>query len=290
MNKSKFSQIIAGTMTWGIWGKNCNKKQMIELMNCCLENNITSFDHADIYGDYTTESAFGNAFNESKIDRNKIQLISKCGIQLESEKRKNSIKHYDYSTSYIINSVEQSLRNLRTEYLDLLLLHRPSPLMKVDEITEAVEKLKNDGKILDFGVSNFTPLQIDLIETKTKINFNQIEFSITNYEAMLNGSLDHMQINKITPMCWSPLGTVFKKDDEKSHQLKKIATSYSLKYDVPIDVIFLAWILKHPSGILPVCGTASHSRITALMKATTVEMELQDWFELWSASSGISAP
>ena len=217
-------------------------------------------------------------------------MISKCGIQLESESRKNSIKHYDYSTSHIIASVEQSLRNLRTEYLDLLLLHRPSPLMEADEIGEAVVKLKNDGKILDFGVSNFTPKQSDLIETQIKINFNQIEFSITNHEAMLNGSLDHMKINNITPMCWSPLGTVFKKDEEKSHRLKKLATSYSLKYDVPIDVVFLAWILKHPSAILPVCGTSTQSRIKDLMKATTVDMELQDWFELWSVSSGNPAP
>jgi predicted oxidoreductase len=290
MNKTPFSKIIAGTMTWGVWGKDCNRTQMIELINCCLENKITSFDHADIYGDYTTEKAFGNAFSESKIDRNKIQLISKCGIQMHSENRKNTIKHYDYSASYIIYSVEQSLRNLQTDYLDLLLLHRPSPLMKADEIAEAIEKLKSDGKILDFGVSNFTPQQTDLIGSKTKINFNQIEFSITHFEAMLNGSLDHMQMHKITPMCWSPLGTVFKKDDEQSQQLKKIATNFSLKYDVPIDVILLAWILKHPSGILPVCGTADQSRIANLMRAVAVEMELQDWFALWSASTGVPVP
>ncbi len=290
MNKTPFSKIIAGTMTWGVWGKDCNSKQMIELMNCCLENNITTFDHADIYGDYTTEMAFGNAFSESKIDRNKIQLISKCGIQMQSENRKNSIKHYDYSTSYIIWSVEQSLKNLQTDYLDLLLLHRPSPLMKADEIAEAIGKLKHDGKIIDFGVSNFTPLQTDLIETKTKINYNQIEFSITHFEAMLNGSLDHMQTHKIIPMCWSPLGTVFKKENERSQRLKKITTNFSLKYNVTADVILLAWILKHPSGILPVCGTADQSRIANLMKATTVEMELQDWFALWSESSGVPVP
>ena len=290
MNITPFSNIIAGTMTWGVWGKNCNTKQMIELMTCCLENNITTFDHADIYGDYTTETAFGKAFSESKIDRSKIQLISKCGIQMESEKRKNAIKHYDYSTSYIIRAVEESLRNLKTDYLDLLLLHRPSPLMKTDEIAEAIEKLKHDGKILDFGVSNFTPLQTDLIETKTKINYNQIRFSITRFEAMLDGSLDHMQAHNIKPMCWSPLGSVFKKEDEQANRLKKMATNFSLKYNVPVDVILLAWILKHPSGILPVCGTADQSRIANLMKATTVDMELQDWFALWSESASIPVP
>ena len=130
MGQTPFSKIIAGTMTWGIWGKNLDKNQMIELMNHCLETGITTFDHADIYGGYTTEAAFGNAFGESRIDRKKIQLISKCGIQLVSENRSVKIKHYDYSKSHIIRSAEQSLKNLKTDYLDLLLLHRPSPLMQ----------------------------------------------------------------------------------------------------------------------------------------------------------------
>ncbi|MFP3597849.1 aldo/keto reductase family oxidoreductase [Chryseobacterium sp. SIMBA_029] len=290
MNTIPFSKIIAGTMTWGVWGKNCNTQQMIELMHCCVENTITTFDHADIYGDYTTEAAFGKAFNESTIDRNSIQLISKCGIQMESDKRNNSVKHYDYSTSYIIESVEQSLRNLQTDYLDLLLLHRPSPLMRADEIAEAIGKLKQDGKILDFGVSNFTPLQTDLIETKIKINYNQISFSITDFEAMINGSLDHMQAHHIKPMCWSPLGIVFKQDDDQTQRLKKMLANFSAKYEVPADIILLAWILKHPAGILPVCGTADPSRLANLMKATTINIELQDWFALWSESAGVPVP
>lgn len=277
-------------MTWGVWGKNCTTSQMIELMNTCLENGITSFDHADIYGGYTTEEAFGKAFGESQINRNQIQLISKCGIQMISEKRSNSIKHYEYSKAYIIASAEQSLKNLQTDYLDLLLLHRPSPLMQPDEIAEAVEKLKIEGKILDFGVSNFTPSQSNLIETKTKINYNQIEFSITHLEPMLDGSLDHMQANRITPMCWSPLGTVFRNDNEQSQRILKVTNELAAKYDVPNDIILLAWILKHPAGILPVCGTSDKNRLTQLMNATTIEMELQDWFMLWTASTGNNVP
>lgn len=290
MNSIPFSNIIAGTMTWGVWGKDCSTLQMVELINCCLENEITTFDHADIYGDYTTEEAFGKALKESNVDREKIQLISKCGIQIQSEMRKNAVKHYDYSKSYIIWSVEESLKNLQTDYLDLLLLHRPSPLMKADEIAEAIEKLKNQGKINDFGVSNFSPLQTDLIETRTKISYNQIKFSITDFDAMLDGSLNHMQIHKIKPMCWSPLGSVFKNDNEQSRRLKKMAQDFSFKYGVPVDVILLAWILKHPSGILPVCGTADRSRIANLMKAATLEMDLQDWFLLWSESAGVAVP
>ena len=290
MGQTPFSKIIAGTMTWGIWGKNLDKNQMIELMNHCLETGITTFDHADIYGGYTTEADFGNAFGESRIDRKKIQLISKCGIQLVSENRSVKIKHYDYSKSHIISSAEQSLKNLKTDYLDLLLLHRPSPLIQADEIAEAIEKLKTEGKILEFGVSNFTPSQTDLIQAKTEIKYNQIEFSVTHFDAMLNGSLDHMQTNGIQPMCWSPLGTVFKKDDEKSIRIKKLAKRLSTKYNVEMDVLLLAWILKHPSGILPVFGTADKTRIAKLMMATTIEMELEDWFAFWTESAGKEVP
>ena len=286
MSKIPFSKIIAGTMTWGIWGRNCSTEEMTALMDLCLESGISTFDHADIYGGYTTEAAFGKAFSESKINRSDIQLISKCGIQMISENRNNTIKHYSYSKDYIIASAEQSLKNLQTDYLDLLLLHRPSPLMQADEIAEAVEKLKITGKILDFGVSNFSPSQCNLIETKTKINYNQIEFSITNLEPMLDGSLDHMQTNRITPMCWSPLGTVFRKDDEQSQRIQKTANELASKYEVSNDVILLSWILKHPAGILPVCGTADKNRLSKLMQATTFEMELEDWFSLWAASTG----
>ncbi len=290
MINTPFSKIIAGTMTWGDWGKNYNTKQMIDLMNCCLENEITTFDHADIYGNYTTESRFGKALSESKIDRSTIQIISKCGIQLLSEKRGNFIKHYNYSGAYIIWSVEQSLKNLETDYLDLLLLHRPSPLMNADEIAEAVEKLKHDGKILDFGVSNFTPFQSDLIETKVKINYNQIKFSVTHFEAMLDGSLEHMHTHSIKPMSWSPLGSVFKANDEQALRVRHLATTFSVKYEVSVEAILLAWILKHPAGILPVFGTADQARISNLMKATTVELELQDWFALWTESAGVPVP
>ena len=128
-NKKPYSRIIAGTMTWGSWGKNFTRQGMTELMLYCLEENITTFDHADIYGGYSTEAAFGNAFAESGIDRNDIQIISKCGIQMIDDSRSTIVKHYDYSQKYIVWSAEQSLKKLKTDYLDLFLLHRPSPLM-----------------------------------------------------------------------------------------------------------------------------------------------------------------
>ena len=286
MNNNYFSPLIAGTMKWGLWGKNYNSAEMQTVINCCLENNIISFDHADIYGDYTTEAAFGKAFNEMNLDRQKVQFISKCGIQLLGGLRKNIIKHYDYSAAYIIKSVEESLRNLKTEYLDLFLLHRPSPLMHADEIAEAINKLKNDGKILSFGLSNFSASQTALINQKIKVEYNQIEFSITHLDALQNGSFDYMQINNIRPMCWSPLGSVFTKTNEQTEAIKKVISELSLKYNAPTDVILLAFILKHPGNILPVFGTADPKRIGQLMTATKINLELTDWFYLLAAGMG----
>jgi len=282
---SKLSEIIAGTMNWGVWDKKLNTKEMIHLINICIENKITTFDHADIYGGYTTEAQFGKAFGESKISREKLQLISKCGIQ-HTEGRNNKIKHYDYSKEYIIWSVENSLKNLQTDYLDVLLLHRPSPLMVADEIADAVEKLKSDGKIIDFGLSNFTTSQTELIRSKTEVSYNQIQFSATHYEAMLDGSLDYMQTHDIRPMSWNPLGTVFREDIEQTRRLKKLLVQLVEKYGVGSDTILLSWVLKHPSKVIPVAGTVNIARIQALMKAVELPLDNLDWFAIWTESMG----
>ncbi len=273
-------------MNWGVWDKNLSVKEMNYLINICLENKITSFDHADIYGGYTTEEEFGIAFSESKIERGNIQLISKCGIQMVSENRKSKIKHYNYSKEHIIWSAENSLKNLQTDYLDVFLLHRPSPLMESDEIAEAVLKLKSDGKILDFGLSNFTSSQTDLIRKNSDVSYNQIQFSATQLEPMLDGSLDYMQLHNIQPMSWKPLGTVFKEDSEKTRRLKKLFAQLVTKYGVGSDTLLLAWIIRHPSKVLPVAGTVNIARIQQLMKATTIELSLEDWFAIWTESMG----
>ena len=284
-----FSRLIAGTMTWGIWGKNYNTNQMIELLNCCLESNITTFDHADIYGSYTTEAGFGKAFSESQIKREKIQLISKCGIE-HTEGRNNKIKHYNYSKNYLIWSVENSLKNLQTDYLDLLLLHRPSPLMQADEIAEAIEKLKKEGKIKAFGVSNFSPMQTELINQKTKVEYNQIQFSATHLEPMLDGSLDYIQLHNIKPMSWNPLGSIFKENNEKTIRLHTLLDQLEIKYNVTKDVLLLSWIMKHPSGVLPVIGTTNSERIKNSTKAISTTLELEDWFAIWTESIGHKVP
>ena len=290
MSKTTLSPIIAGAMNWGIWDKNLSTKEMDNIIHLCLENKITTFDHADIYGDYTTETDFGKALVSSKIDRTKIQLISKCGIQMVTKNRNNSIKHYEYSKDYIIWSVENSLKNLATDYLDVLLLHRPSPLMQADEIAEAVTQLKADGKIVDFGLSNFTASQTELIRQKTEIGFNQIQFSATHHEAMLDGSLDYMQTNGIRPMSWNPLGSVFREDNEQTRRMKKLLAQLVAKYGVGSDTILLSWILQHPAQVIPIAGTVNVARIQALMKATELPLEKEDWFAIWSESMGKNVP
>ena len=290
MSKTTLSPIIAGAMNWGIWDKNLNTKEMDNIIHLCLENKITTFDHADIYGDYTTEIDFGKALVSSKIDRTKIQLISKCGIQMVTKNRNNSIKHYEYSKDYIIWSVENSLKNLATDYLDVLLLHRPSPLMQADEIAEAVTQLQADGKIVDFGLSNFTASQTELIRQKTEVSFNQIQFSATHHEAMLDGSLDYMQTNGIRPMSWNPLGSVFREDNEQTRRMKKLLAQLVAKYGVGSDTILLSWILQHPAQVIPIAGTVNVARIQALMKATELPLEKEDWFAIWSGSMGKNVP
>lgn len=277
-------------MNWGVWDKNLTSTEMENLIHVCFENKITTFDHADIYGGYTTEVQFGTALSKSIIKREQLQLISKCGIQMLSNQRNTTIKHYDYSKDYIVWSVENSLKNLKTDYLDVLLLHRPSPLMQSDEIAEAINKLKTEGKIIDFGVSNFTSTQTELIRQRTAVDFNQIQFSATNYQPMLDGSLDYMQIHQIRPMSWNPLGSVFRQENMQTFRLRKLLAVLVSKYEVGADTILLTWILKHPARIIPIAGTVNVARIQSLTKAVELSLEKEDWFAIWTESMGNKVP
>lgn len=277
-------------MTWGVWGKKFSTKEMNDLIHFCLEQGMTTFDHADIYGGYTTETDFGNALSESKIPRETIQLISKCGIQYACENRTNKIKHYNYSKDYIIWSAETSLKNLKTEYLDLLLLHRPSPLMHPDEISEAISHLKKQGKIKDFGVSNFTTSQVEMISKVQEVIVNQIEFSLTHLQPMYDGSLDQMITKNITPMAWSPMGSVYKEDNEQVQRIKVQLNELAETYNATPDQLVLAWILKHPSRIHPVIGTTTKERIKDASKAVQIDMDIEDWFIMLATNQGHKVP
>ena len=278
-----YSKLIAGTMLWGSWGKEMTKAKRIELIETAYDVGISSFDHADIYGNYTTENDFGNAFSESGLSRDNVQFISKCGIAMVCENKPYKTKHYNYSSNYIIDSVHNSLRNLKTEYLDLLLLHRPSPLLYPEEVAKAINFLLDSGKILSFGVSNFTSSQIDLLANYIPIHVNQIEISITSNEPMFNGQLNYCQRKHVLPMSWSPLGILKNPQSQWPSKLQYAIFKLVEKYDCGFASIALAWLLKHPAKIHPVLGTTNPNRLIEAQQALQIQLNEEDWFFLLEA-------
>jgi predicted oxidoreductase len=162
--------------------------------------------------------------------------------------------------------------------------------MHSEEIADAVATLKKEGKIREFGLSNFTPIQTDLIQKHTKVDFNQIAFSATNYSPMLDGSLDHMQLHDIRPMAWNPLGSYFREVSDQTRRLTILLSDLAQKYNSIPETILLAWVLRHPADVIPVAGTVNVDRIRQLMKATEITLETEDWFAIWSESMGDKVP
>jgi predicted oxidoreductase len=280
---------IAGCMRWGKWGANFSTKEYRTMIEACLEQGISSFDHAAIYGDYTTEEEFGDALREDKTLRPQLKLITKCGIQLISENRPDyAIKTYNTSRLHIIESVENSLKNFGTDYLDVLLIHRPDFLLNPHELAETITYLKQQGKVLQFGVSNFLPTQLDVIESLVDINFNQVEVSIIHLQAFQNGTLDKCLQHGIQPMAWAPLGGGLFSDDThpRYRSIVAAATTLAEKYDTGINQILIAFLLKHPANILPVVGTTKLERLIQAKQAKQVNLTREDWYQLWIASTG----
>ncbi len=289
-----FSTIIAGTMRLGKWGVNFSTNQYREFIEQCMEIGITTFDHADIYGDYTTEGEFGDALAEISGQREKIQIITKCGIRRVCNQRPNhKVKSYDSSKKHIIQSVEQSLRELKTDYIDVLLLHRPDYLMDPDEIGEAVQILNEQDKIIDFGVSNFNTHQFDLLNPKVALCSNQIEISLQNHSALENGQVDQCHTYRLPVMAWSPLGggRIFGNDKTVQDEgILKVANPLLEKYNCGLDQLLLAWLLRHPTYILPVMGTSKIERLKSAIKASEIKMEAADWYALLQAAKGETIP
>ena len=280
---------IAGCMRWGVWGAGFTTEQYLQMIESCLQYGIHAFDHADIYGDYTTEKEFGKALKENLSLRQHLQLITKCGIQMMTPNKPNhSIKSYNTSKEHIILSVENSLQNFGTDYLDVLLIHRPDPLQDPSEIAEAVEQLKQQGKILAFGVSNYLPHQTDLLSAYTLVEYNQLEISIVHLAALSDGSLENCMKHKITPMAWAPLGGGIFTDDShpRFRSITVTATELAEKYNTGLNEILLAWLHTHPSGILPVIGTTKIERLLQAKAAASITLEREDWFKLLMASTG----
>lgn len=285
-----FSRIVAGVMSWGVWGADFSVKKTEKYINQCLELGISTFDHADIYGHYTTEKLFGDATKGSSSLREKMQLISKCGIKLTTPNRPDhAIKSYDTSKAHIIESVEKSLENLQTDYLDALLIHRPSPLMYPEEIAEAFEQLHEQGKVLHFGVSNFTASQLDLFSASIPLITNQIEVSLLERAPFTDGTLDKCLEKGIVPMAWSPMagGRLFSNEpNEQDLRIRKVAAPLQEKYNIGLDQLLTAWLMKHPTDIIPVLGSTKIERLKAATEALDIHLTREEWFSLLEAAEG----
>ncbi len=285
------SRFVTGVWRWA----ELSSSSICELIEKSIEVGITTFDHADIYGDYTCETLFGEAFANTSAQREQVQLVSKCGIRLLSKNRpENTLHCYDTSTAHIIASAERSLKNLRTDYLDVLLIHRPSPLMDADAIAEAFTQLEDTGKVRYFGVSNFTPAQFTLLQSRfPNLVTNQVEISPLALSAFTDGTLDQLQQHKIAPMAWSPLGggALFKEAaTPKVERLQAIFKQLAAKYEASIDQLVFAWLLQPPSHILPILGTTQPVRIEQATRAFTLRLTNEEWFEIWVASTGTEVP
>lgn len=292
------SRLILGVWRLASWQQ--SPQETLSLIQQCHEWGITTIDHADIYGNYTCEALFGTALKGKSSLRSHLQLITKCGIKLVSSNRpQHSIKHYDTSYKHILASVDTSLQNLQTDYLDLLLIHRPDPLMDADDTAAAFTHLKQAGKVLHFGVSNFSPSQFDLLASRLTFPLvtNQIEISALHLNAFADGTLDHSQRLRIAPLAWSPLGggRLFQDDSAQTarvrHVLGTIAKQLSdASTTVTIDQVAIAWLLAHPANIVPILGSGKRDRIRTAADAIPLKLTREQWFAIWTASTGSDVP
>lgn len=290
----EFSRIVQGLWRLADWRQ--SSRQTIDLIHACLELGITTFDHADIYGEYTCESLFGEALAEAAIARESIQLITKCGIKLVSANRpEHAVKSYDTSAAHIAQSVDNSLKNLRTDYIDLLLIHRPDPLMDAEEVAGAFTQLKESGKVRHFGVSNFLPGQFELLASRLSLPLvtNQIEYSVLNMTAQTDGGVDLCQKLEIAPMAWSPIGggKLFGPQTKQISSMRKALMEVGDELGgAPMDQVALAWILKHPVRFLPILGTGKIERIQSAANSLNLMVTREQWFAIWQASAGCEIP
>jgi predicted oxidoreductase len=265
-----------------------------ERIDLCLELGMRTFDHADIYGGYRCEELFGRALREAPSLRDQIDLISKCDICLRIAGTTDyRVKHYDTSARHIAASVDRSLQRLATDRLDVLLLHRPDPLLAADEVAEVLRSLIAAGKVRYIGVSNFRPHQLSLLASRLEqpIVTNQIEVSVLCTEPLIDGSLDQCQQRRIRPMAWSPLagGQLFG-DSPRARRVRGVLERVGARVAAPVDTVALAWLLRHPAGIVPVIGSSRPERIRQAAAAATIDLDRQDWFEIYEAALGQEVP
>ena len=290
----QLSQFVAGFWRLADW--QLSTTELITIIERYIELGVSSMDHADIYGGYQCEALFGEALALQPSLRDQIQLISKCGIQLVTDKTPDTyLNHYDTSRQHIIQSAEASLQNLQTDHLDLLLIHRPDPLMNADEVALAFEHLYQQGKVRHFGVSNFSPQQFELLQSRMsqKLVCNQVEISPLNMSTLHDGTLDHCQQHNLAPMAWSCLGggNIFDANDPQSLRLRAVLETIADEVNAEnISQVIYAWVLALPSKPHPIIGSGNMSRIESAVRSKQITLTRQQWFSIWQASTGHGVP
>ncbi len=284
--------IIIGTMRTGKWGASFNTDEYYRYIDQCVNLGCTTFDHADIYGDYTTEQEFGNVLNQHPSLRSKMNIITKCGIRRVCDNRPNHyIKSYDSSHRHIIESVDNSLKNLCTDYIDTLLIHRPDYLMNPMEMAEAFHILKEAGKVNNFGVSNFSTEQFDFLNEFSPLNTHQVELNILNLYAFEQGIVNQALQKRIELQAWSPFGggeLFTNSDNEKIKRIQKVAQKIAENHICTVDQVYLAFLFKHPVKVKVVLGTTKIERIKKAIEAQSIHLSRMEWYELLQASLGIT--
>jgi len=290
----ELSRIVHGHWRLADW--HLSSKELLSLVQQTIELGITTFDHADIYGNYICERIFGDVLRLAPDLRKDIQIITKCGIKLISDKypdRKH--KYYDYGYQHIVDSVDHSLKNFNTNYIDLLLLHRPSPMFYPEEVAKAFSHLKKNGKVLHFGVSNFNAQQFDLLNSYVddELLTNQVEISPLCLEHFENGNIDYFLQKRLVPMAWSPLagGEILYPKSEKAIRIYNTLSEVASELNTnSIDKIIYSWLLSHPASIIPVVGTSKIERLQNAVDALKIEMTTEQWLRIYSASTGKELP
>lgn len=286
----KLSKIIQGYWRLAEW--QMSAQQLLSFINGHLELGITSVDHAHVYGKPPCESLFGESLKLDSQLRGKIEIISKCGI---NPPESGNVAHYNATKEAMIASVETSLKRLGTDYLDVLLIHRPDFLIDADEVADAFELLKNQGKVKYFGVSNFSVGQFDLLQSRLDFPLitNQIELNPVNLDVLECGLLEYLQKNRVSPMAWSCLGggRVFSEDSEQMQSLR--STLQNLVEELgaeSIDQVIYAWVMKLPCRPLPILGSGHLDRVKAAVGSINLNMNHEQWYRVWQASNGHPVP
>ena len=287
MAKLGLSRIVAGMWRMTEW--DMTPQQRLAFIEQCIALGVTSFDHADIYGGYGVEGLFGEALALKPALREQIQIVSKCGIKLVSGRRPtHTIQHYDTSSAHIVASVENSLKELRTDYLDLLLIHRPDPLMDFDEVANTFQRLRSEGKVREFGVSNFSRHQFETLNKRVPLVTNQVEFSPLHLAPMFDETFDGLQDLGVQPMIWSPLGggRLFTAGDEQGERLRLKIKEVADELNRPFASVVFAWIMQLPCRPVPLTGSGRIESIQVAVEATQFYLSRPQWFEILRAARG----